>query len=80
MKRVLELTTDAEAEAEAFLDQDLSNPDFKAFKPMRFETAPKAAALNMRLPKALREAVKVKGLPYAGYLRKLLEADVASSR
>lgn len=39
MKRVPELKTDAEAEA--FLEQDLSNLDFKQFKPMRFEIAKK---------------------------------------
>ena len=42
MKRVPELKTDAEAEA--FLEQDLSNLDFKQFKPMRFEIAKKEAA------------------------------------
>ncbi len=82
MKRVPEFKTDAAAEA--FLEQDLSGLDFKRFKPMRFEIEPKAAALNMRLPGALLEAVKAKakakGVPYARYVRMLLEADVARSR
>jgi predicted DNA binding CopG/RHH family protein len=51
---------------------------------MRFEIAPKEAALNMRLPGALLEAVKArakaKGIPYARYVRMLLEADVAQPR
>jgi predicted DNA binding CopG/RHH family protein len=49
---------------------------------MHFEIAPKEAALNMRLPGALLEAVKAKarGVPYARYVRMLLEADVARSR
>lgn len=82
MKRVPKFKTDAEAET--FLEQDLSNLDFKQFQPMRFEIAPKAAALNMRLPSALLEAVKAKakakGIPYARYVRMLLETDVARSR
>lgn len=78
MKRVPELKTDAEAEA--FLDQDLSDLDFAQFKPMRFEVAKKEAALNMRLPAALLDAVRAKakaqGIPYARYVRMVLEADL----
>lgn len=51
MKRVPEFKTDAEAEA--FLEQDLSDLDFTRFEPMRFGIARKEAALNMRLPVAL---------------------------
>ena len=50
----------------------------------RFEFAPKAASLNMRLPAALLDAVKAKakarGIPYTRYVRMLLEADVAPPR
>ena len=53
MKQVPEFKTDAEAEA--FLEQDLSDLDFTQFKPMRFEIARKEAALNMRIPRALLE-------------------------
>ena len=78
MKRVPEFKTDAEAEA--FLEQDLSGIDFKQFKPMRFEVAKKEAALNMRLPAVLMDAVRAKakaqGIPYARYVRMVLEADV----
>ena len=78
MKRVPEFKTDAEAEA--FLEQDLSGLDFKQFKPMRFEVAKKEAALNMRLPAALMDAVrakaKAKGIPYSRYVRMVLEADL----
>lgn len=78
MKRVPEFKTDAEAEA--FLEQDLSGLDFKQFKPMRFEIAQKDAALNMRIPAALLDAVrakaKAKGIPYARYVRMVLEADL----
>lgn len=78
MKRVPKFKTDAEAEA--FLEQDLSDLDFKQFKPMLFEVAKKEAALNMRLPVVLLDAVrakaKAKGIPYSRYVRMVLEADV----
>jgi len=82
MKRVPQLKTDAEAEA--FLEQDLSSLDFKQFRPMRFEVAKKQAALNMRLPSVLMDAVrakaKAKGIPYARYVRMVLEADLQRGR
>jgi predicted DNA binding CopG/RHH family protein len=78
MKRVPEFKTDAEAEA--FLEQDLSGLDFKQFKPMRFEIAQKDAALNMRLPAVLMDAVRTKakaaGMPYSRYVRMVLEEAV----
>ena len=78
MKRVPEFKTDAEAEA--FLEQDLSGLDFAQFTPVRFEMAPKGAALNIRIPAVLLDAVrakaKAKGIPYARYVRMVLEADL----
>jgi len=50
-KSVPILSTDAQAEA--FLDQDLSTLDFAQFKPMRFEALPKSARVTMRLPEPL---------------------------
>ena len=75
----------SDAAAERFVTAaDLTEYDLSGFKPMRFEIAPKEAALNMRLPGALLEAVKVKakakGIPYTRYVRMLLETDVARSR
>lgn len=75
----------SDAEAEAFTaEADLTQYDLSGFKPMRFEVAPKEAALNMRLPGALLEVVKAKakakGIPYTRYVRMLLETDVARSR
>ena len=82
MKRVPEFKTDAEAEA--FLEQDLSGLDFKQFKPMRFEVAKKEAALHMRLPAVLLDAVrakaKAKGIPYSRYVRMVLEADLRHAK
>ena len=51
----------SDAEAESFVDTaDLTQYDLSGFKPMRFEIEPKAAALNMRLPASLLDAVKAK--------------------
>ncbi len=69
------MTTDEEAEA--FLEQDLSDLDFSQFKPVKFEFQAKAARLNMRLPVPLLEAVKAKakarGVPYTRFVREVLE-------
>ena len=82
MKQVPEFKTDAEAEA--FLEQDLSDLDFSKFKPMRFEMARKESALNMRLPTALLEAIREqarsKGMPYTRYVRMVLEDDLQRGR
>ena len=48
MKQIPEFKSDAEAEA--FLEQDLSSLDFKQFKSMMFEVTKKEADLNMRPP------------------------------
>ncbi|WP_061290019.1 CopG family antitoxin [Azotobacter vinelandii] len=78
MKRVPDFKTDAEAEA--FLEQDLSDLDFKQFKPMHFEFEPKSASLTIRLPQPLLDALKVKakaqGIPYTRYVQRLLENDL----
>lgn len=72
----------SDAEAEKFVDTaDLSRYDLSSFKPMGFEFEPKAAAMHMRLPQSLLDALKVKakakGIPYTRYVRLLLENDVA---
>ncbi|KKC23968.1 BrnA antitoxin family protein [Sphingomonas sp. SRS2] len=72
----------SDAAAERFVaTADLSDYDLSGFKPMRFEIEPKSAALNMRLPAALLDAVKARararGIPYTRYVRMLLESDVA---
>lgn len=48
----------SDEEAEAFLDQDLSDLDFSQFKTVAFEFGAKAAQINMRVPEPLLEAVK----------------------
>ena len=78
-RRVPRLRTDEEAEA--FLEQDLSDLDFTQFKPVRFEFEKKAARVNMRLPETLLEAVKqraqARGIPYQRFIREALEQAVA---
>jgi predicted DNA binding CopG/RHH family protein len=79
MKKVPVMTTDAEAEA--FLDQDLSDLDFSQFKPVQFEFAAKDERINMRLPSSLLGAVKAKakaaGMPYQRFIRATLEKAVS---
>ena len=49
----------SDAEAEQFVETaDLSTYDLSGFKRMHFEFEPKTAALNMRLPKNLLDALK----------------------
>jgi predicted DNA binding CopG/RHH family protein len=77
-RQVPRLTSDEEAEA--FLDQDLSDLDFTQFKPVQFERQPKTDRVNMRLPAGLLDAVKARaareGLPYQRYIRRVLEEAV----
>jgi predicted DNA binding CopG/RHH family protein len=83
MKRKVPIMT-TDQEAEAFLDQDLSDLDFSQFKPVRFEFEVKAARLNMRLPVPLLDAVKARararGVPYTRFIREVLEQVVGSQR
>lgn len=78
MKTVPTLTADDQAEA--FLDQDLSDLDFTQFKPVTWEIEPKTARINMRLPEPLMQALKAKaaqrGIPYQRLIREALERAV----
>ncbi len=75
---VPEMTTDAEAEA--FLESDLSGLDFRAFKPERFEFARKDATVNMRMSATLLDAIKAlaaaRGIPYQRWMREALEKEL----
>lgn len=74
--RVPLLTTDAEAEA--FLEQDLSALDPSQFVPLNWELFAKDARINMRLPAPLMAAVKKRaaerGIPYQRLIREAIEA------
>jgi predicted DNA binding CopG/RHH family protein len=69
------MTTDEEAEA--FLEQDLSDLDFGQFTPTQFEFEAKDATVTMRLPQRLLDAIKAqaqaRGVPYQRYIRQVLE-------
>ena len=77
-RKVPQMTTDAEAEA--FLDQDLSDLDFTQFKPTNWELHPKTARINMRVPQALVDALKAKaakeGIPYQRLIRQAIERAI----
>jgi predicted DNA binding CopG/RHH family protein len=72
------MTTDEEAEA--FLDQDLSELDFAAFRPLDWERLPKTARITMRVPQPLMDALKDKararGIPYQRLIREAIEKAV----
>ena len=74
----------SDEEAEAFLEQDLSDLDFSQFKPMQFEFQPKDKSINLRLPEGLLKAVqthaKRQGIPYQRYIRQALERAITSKR
>lgn len=81
-REVPKLTTDAEAEA--FLEQDLSDLDFSQFKKVHFEFEKKDAQLNMRIPRPLLDAVKkqarTRGVPYTRLIREAIELAIASPK
>jgi predicted DNA binding CopG/RHH family protein len=75
----------SDEEAEAFIEQDLSDLDFSQFKPARlFEFQPKEKTVNLRISEALLEAVRADakraGMPYQRYIRQTLEKAVAAPR
>ena len=72
------MTTDEEAEA--FLDQDLSDLDFTRFQPPDWERLPKTARITMRVPGALvtplKARAKERGIPYRRLVRDVIEKAV----
>ena len=81
MRKVPRLSTDEEAEA--FLEQDLSDLDFSQFKPVQFEFERKDARLTMRMSRPLLEAVKARaqarGIPYQRFVREALQMPLGRS-
>jgi predicted DNA binding CopG/RHH family protein len=71
----------SDAEAEALLDQDLSDYLHSGnFKPITFEFLPKDEKVNLRLATPLldniRKKAEAEGVPYQKYIRLVLERDV----
>jgi len=77
-RKVPRLRTDEEAEA--FLDQDLSDLDFSQFRTAGFEFESKSERVNMRVPKPLLDALKRRasdrGIPYTRFIRELMEREI----
>ena len=78
MKTVALRTTDEEAQA--FLDQNLSDFDLSQFRLLTWEATPKSARVNMRPPEpllaALKARAKQRGIPYQRLIREVLERGV----
>src|SRR6202521_3664587 len=75
-------TFKTDMEAERFVDTaDLSKNDLFGLRPVQFEFEKKSAQLNMRVPKAMLEAVKkrsaVRGIPYTRFIREAVEMALA---
>lgn len=79
-RKVPRMKTDEEVEA--FLEQDLSDPDFSQFKPVSFEFENKTARVNMRMPQSQIDAVKTeakkRGIPYQRFMRELVQRGLES--
>jgi predicted DNA binding CopG/RHH family protein len=72
----------SDEDAERFVDKaDLSDYDLSGLKPVRFEFEKKSAQLNVRVPKALLDAVKRRsarrGIPYTRFIREAVEAALS---
>ncbi|HEU5019581.1 MAG TPA: CopG family antitoxin [Pseudolabrys sp.] len=82
LRKVPAFKTDEEAEA--FLEQDLSDLDFSQFKPMHFEIRPKERSVNLRMSEglfdAVRENAKREGVPYQRFIRHVLERAVTAPK
>jgi len=76
--KVPEMVTDEQAEA--FLDQDLSDLDMTQFRPLDWERMPKTARINLRVPEplvaALKARAKERGIPYQRLVREAIEKAV----
>jgi predicted DNA binding CopG/RHH family protein len=72
----------SDEDAERFVEEaDLTEFDFSQMTPVTFEFEKKSAALNMRIPESLLDALKskakTKGVPFTRYVRMLIERDVS---
>ena len=84
MKRKLpELRSDEAAEA-FVAESDLTQFDLSEMRPVRFEFQPKDERVNMRLPKALLDAVRAlaakEGMPYQRFIRQALETAITARK
>lgn len=74
-------TLTSDEEAEGFVaSSDLTQFDWSDMKRVKFEFQPKDTSVNLRLPKALLDAVRKRaeadGMPYQRYIRLALEQSL----
>ena len=78
MKKPLPDLRSDEAAERFVAEADLTDYDLSSMRLVRFEFQPKSERINMRLPKALLDAVKAAaataGIPYQRFIRQALEA------
>lgn len=72
-------------EAEKFVEEaDLSEYDWSAMKPVRYEFEDKNARLNMRLPESQLAAIKAeaekRGMKYQRFIRELIDRGMQTLR
>ena len=83
MKKLPKLKSDKAAE-DFVANADLTRYDLSAMRVVQFEFEPKTERINMRLPRALLDAVKARaaklGIPYQRYIRQALESAVAQTK
>ena len=84
MKRKLpELQSDEAAET-FVAEADLTQFDLSGMRPAQFEFRLKSERVNMRLPRALLDAVRAsaakQGVPYQRFIRQALEAAVTARK
>ena len=74
----------SDAEAESFLNQDLSDLDFSQFKPARFGRDTGDAQLTLSVPRHVLDAVKehaeASGLSCSSWIVGLLKREVARTK
>lgn len=80
-KKVPEFKSDEEAEA--FLEQDLTDYlDLANFAEVSFEFLPKTKQVNLRFPEpllaAVRQKAKQEGISYQKYIRRAVEKSLTS--
>ena len=82
-KKLPKLHSDEEAE-EFVATADLTDYNLSEMRSVLFEFQAKSERVNMRLPKALLDAVKASaakaGVPYQRFIRQVLEAAVKNPR
>jgi predicted DNA binding CopG/RHH family protein len=73
------LTT--EEEAEAFLDQELSDFNLSRLEPALFAFEKKSERIDMRVPKPLLDALKERashlGIPYTRFIRDIMDREIS---